>query len=272
MTGIETLQAAVGRIRSRMGRFFPGERVVFRGRNLHRDLKGIDWLELYLFGITGRRFTPEQVRLLHMMWVHTSYPDARIWNNRVVALAGSARSTSSLALSAGLAVSEARIYGRAAGFETISFLIETRRRMEMGESLSDCVQSQLAAYGRICGYGRPIINGDERIAPTKAAAAELGLDKGPHLSLIFELQDYLAESGSSIKMNYGAIGAALGADLGLSPGEYTTFMFPAFLAGMPPCYIEAGENPEGTLFPIPCDGIQYEGRDKRSWPKPDATL
>jgi hypothetical protein len=263
---IEMLQAAVGRIKSRMGRFFPGERVVFRGANLHRDLKGIDWVELYLFGITGRRFTPQQIRLLHMLWVHTSYPDARIWNNRVVALAGTARSSSTLALSAGLAVSEARIYGRGAGFETISFLIETRRRMDAGESLADCVQSQLAGYGRIAGYGRPIINGDERIAPTMALAGELGLDKGRHLALIFELQTYLADSGYGIKMNYGAISGALGADLGLSPREHLAFMFPAFLAGMPPCYIESSENPEGALFPIPCDGIRYAGRDTRPWP------
>ncbi|HMA48174.1 MAG TPA: hypothetical protein VKP60_00400 [Magnetospirillaceae bacterium] len=265
MTGVDMLKAHMGRIKSRMGRFFPGEKAVFRGQNLHRDLKGIDWMELYLFGITGRRFTPEQVKLLHMMWVHTSYPDARIWNNRVVALAGTARSTSTLALSAGLAVSEARIYGRGAGFETASFLIETRQRMEAGESLAECVQSQLAKYGRISGYGRPIINGDERIAPTMAVAGELGLDKGPHLALIFELQNHLAAQGSPIKMNYGVISAALGADLGLSARDYTTFMFPAFLAGMPPCYIEASENPEGALFPVPCGDIQYEGVDKRPW-------
>jgi citrate synthase len=266
MTGIEMLQAAAGRIKSRMGRFFPGERVVFRGQNLHRDLKGIDWVELYLFSITGRRFTPEQVRLLHMIWVHTSYPDARIWNNRVVALAGSARSSSTLALSAGLAVSEAQIYGRGVDHEAISFLIETRRRLDQGATLADCVQSQLAAYRRIAGYGRPIINGDERIKPTMALAGELGLDKGPHLALIFEVENYLVASRYRMKMNYGAIAAALGADLGLSPREYTSFMFPAFLAGMPPCYIEAGENPEGALFPVPCDAILYEGVGKRAWP------
>jgi hypothetical protein len=66
-------------------------------------------------------------------------------------------------------------------------------------------------------------------------------------------------------MNYGAMAAAFGADLGLSVREHTAFMFPLFLAGMPPCYIEASENPEGALFPVPCDGIQYEGVDKRPW-------
>ena len=44
---------------------------------------------------------------MHALWVNTSYPDARIWNNRVAALAGSARSTGNLGVSAALAVSEA---------------------------------------------------------------------------------------------------------------------------------------------------------------------
>jgi hypothetical protein len=271
MTSVERLQAAIGHIKSRMGRFFPGERVVFRGTNLHRDLKGIDWVELFLFGITGRRFTRDQVRLLHMIWVHTSYPDARIWNNRVAALAGTARSSSTLAMSAALAVSEAHIYGGGAVFEAISFLINTKARIGAGEALADCVRTHLADYRRIAGYGRPIINGDERIVPTMALAAELGFDKGPHVSLAFEVETYLVASRHRMRMNYAAISAALGADLGLSPQEFSLFMFPVFLAGMPPCYIEASENPEGALFPVPCDGIRYEGVEKRSWPGPSAS-
>ena len=82
----------VGRLKTRMGAFFPGERVVYRGHDLHVDLKDMDWIELYVFGITGRRFSPEQLRLMHALWVNTSYPDSRIWNNRVAALAGSAHS------------------------------------------------------------------------------------------------------------------------------------------------------------------------------------
>ncbi|HEY4542485.1 MAG TPA: hypothetical protein VIG66_08960, partial [Noviherbaspirillum sp.] len=81
-----------GAIKSRMGAFFPGSHVVFRGQNLHIDLKNMDWVELYVFGITGRRFTPEQLRLMHSIWTYTSYPDVRLWNNRVAALAGSTRS------------------------------------------------------------------------------------------------------------------------------------------------------------------------------------
>jgi len=43
------------------------------------------------------------------------------------------------------------------------------------------------------------------------------------------------------------------------------FRVPMFLAGMPPCYLEARENNEGALFPLSCDDIHYEGTDPRRW-------
>ncbi|MFD2272096.1 hypothetical protein ACFS07_15425 [Undibacterium arcticum] len=68
-----------------------------------------------------------------------------------------------------------------------------------------------------------------------------------------------------MRMNYGGLAAALAADLGLSPKEYYLFVFPAFLAGMQPCFIEASERPEGALYRISCADIAYEGRPQRSW-------
>jgi hypothetical protein len=70
-----------------------------------------------------------------------------------------------------------------------------------------------------------------------------------------------------MKMNYGGLAAALAADLGFSRREYYQFMFPAFLAGMVPCVSEASEHQEGTLYPISCSDILYEGKSRRSWRK-----
>ena len=55
------------------------------------------------------------------IWTHTSYPDARLWNNRVAALAGTARSTGTLGIAAALAVSEAKIYGGAHNLRAANF-------------------------------------------------------------------------------------------------------------------------------------------------------
>ncbi|GAM09079.1 citrate synthase [Geobacter sp. OR-1] len=272
MNGPEFLQQNVDCLKSSMGACFPGERAVFRGHDLHGELKDLDWMELYVFGITGRRFTPEQLRLMHAIWVLTSYPDARIWNNRVAALAGSARSTGTLGVAAALAVSEASIYGRGIDVKAIEFITVTRKALDNGVELADCVQAELKKHRGIAGFGRPLASGDERIAPIMALAHSLGLDEGPHVRLAFDVNEFLLSGRWRLGMNFGAIAAAFGADLGLSTREYYLFVFPAFLAGMPPCFIESAQRTEGALFPLSCEHILYEGEPKRSWQPEDRLL
>lgn len=265
MNGPELLAAHAGILRTQVGACWPGTRAVFRGHDLHKDLHAADWLELYLFGITGRRFTPQQVKLLHGLWVLTSYPDARIWNNRVAALAGSSRSSPVLGLSAALAVSEARIYGGGPGLRAIDFFQRAAKATACGQALRDFIVEELKSR-HIYGYGRPIDSCDERLPWLAGLAKEQGLDQGPHFKMAHEVETILLEMGkTNLRMNYAGMTAALGADLGLTPREFHLFRVPMFLAGMPPCWVEAAEKPAGALFPIPCEKIAYEGVPIRPW-------
>jgi len=266
MNPAAALEDHVGTWKSRMGAFFPAEqRTVFRGHDLHRELKDMGWVELCLYGITGRRHTPQQVRFLEALCVFTSYPDPRIWNNRVAALAGTARSTGALGISAALAVSEAHIYGRGNEMQAISFFLATRKTLDDGGSLEACVRREVATYRRVAGYGRPLVNADERMGPTMTLARELGFADGPHVRLAYSVEQFLLASGRELRLNYGGLISAFGADLGFTPQEFYLFIYPVFLAGMHPCFIEAAEQPEGTLFPLPCDRIAYQGPEKRRW-------
>lgn len=258
-------RACVGRVRSRVGGLRADRRVLYRGRDLHADLQGIDWLELYAFGITGRRFSRSEVRLMHALWVNTSYPDARIWNNRVAALAGSSRSNGNLGMAAALAVSEAHIYGRGNEVQAVAFFLRARRSLDHGAMLAECLEEEMRLHGRIAGYGRPLLEGDERIAPAMAFADSLGLGSGRHVQLAFEIDRHFLASGKPLRMNYGALVSAFGADLGFTPEQFTLFMFPSFLAGMPPVYLDARAQPEGTLLPLPCDAVRYGGPPPRTW-------
>lgn len=266
MKGPTLLKEHAGHLKTRMGACFPGSHTVFRGHDLHADLKDMDWVELYLFGITGRRFSREQIKLFHAIWVYTSYPDARLWNNRVAALAATARSSANLGITAALAVSEATTYGGRAGIRAIDFLLRAQREIERGVNLEQLVLKE-ARERRIYGYGRPINSTDERIPWMMALVRRLGLDGGAYLKLAFEVERILVAHNPKLKMNYAALHAALVADMGLSAREYQLLRIPTFLAGMPPCLLEAAEKPEGTLFPVPCDGVAYEGVQKRSWRK-----
>jgi hypothetical protein len=260
------LEHHAGRLRTRMGGAFVGQRAVFRGHDLHADLADMDWLALYVFGITGQRYTPAQIKVLHAIWVYTSYPDARIWNNRVAALAGSARSTGNLGIAAALAVSEAEIYGRGIDIRAASFIQRARQVLASGASLDDCVREELKRHRAIAGYGRPIAAGDERLPPMMRLIEQLGLADGPHLVAARAVEQHLQAGRWRLRMNYAAVAAALTADMGFTPRQHYQFTFPAFLAGMQPCYIEASEQPAGTLLPLSCDNVAYEGPAPRRWP------
>ena len=250
------------RMSTRVGQAFVGTRAVFRGHDLHAHLRHMDWMALYVLGITGRHHSEPQVKLLHALWVCTSYPDARIWNNRTAALAGSARSTPGLNVTTALAMSEATIYGGHPYVSSIDFLI---RAQQHSESLLHFVEAELSK-GRIYGYGRPIASIDERLPWVLGIARELALDGGPHLRIALEVEEMLVERNPKLRMNYAALMSALCADLGFSPTEMHHFQVPVFLAGMSPCFIEAAERAPGTVFPMSCAHIDYEGPAPRRWP------
>lgn len=259
------LEEYVGILKTRVGACWPGTRAVFRGHDLHRELRDIDWLEMYVFGITGRRFTPAQIKLLHGIWALTSYPDARLWNNRVGALAGSARSSAVLGLAGAVAVTEAGIYGGGPGIRAIEFFTRIGQAVAAGGDLHALVHEELKTRW-IYGYGRPVNCIDERLPPLIALAKDLQLDGGAHYQIAFEIEKILlAEVKPFLKMNYAALTAALATDLGFTPRQYQLFNILKTLAGMPPCIVEAAEKPEGAVFPIPCKDIAYEGVAARTW-------
>jgi hypothetical protein len=249
-----------------MGAWFPGERVIFRGKDLFHELNDLSWMGLLLYGITGRIFNKKQIRLFEGIWtLCTSYPDPRLWNNRVAALAGTARSTATLAISAANAASEASIYGYRPILQVSDFLFRIQQCLEKGDELEELVQAELKKYKIIPGYGRPITRKDERIEPLMALAKKLGFSKGPYVKLAFDVEKILLDGRWRLHMNIASVMAALAADQGLSCREYYHYAILSFSAGMLPCYIEALEKTEGTFFPLNCDRIQYEGKPRRAW-------
>ncbi|MFG6439559.1 hypothetical protein [Roseateles sp. LKC17W] len=252
-------------LRTRVGACWPGTRAVFRGLDLHRDLAGAGSMDLFLFGITGRRFGAHELRLLDGMWALTGYPDTRLWNNRVAALAANARSLPSLALAAGLAASEARVFGGGPAFFAIEFLLRAGERQRAGDGVEAIVADELARQRRILGYGRPIHATDERLPPLLALAGREGLADGPHLRLALDIEQVLLRRKSFLKLNYAGATAALAADLGLTARQYQLYNVFKTMLGMPPCVVEAAEKPEGTLMPTACSQVVYEGHPSRCW-------
>lgn len=266
MRGPKTLLEHEDRWVTNMGAWFPGERVVFRGKDLFHDLRNLSWMSLLLYGITGRFLKERQVRLLEGLWtLCISYPEPRLWNNRVATLAGTVRSTATLAISSANGVSEATIYGHRPIIRAIDFLLRTKQRIDEGADLEGLIETELITYRTIAGYGRPVTRTDERIGPLMGLARELGFSDGPHVALAFQIERILLEGRWRLNMNIAALAAALAADQELSPSEYYAFLVLGFSGGMFPCFMDAIGKPEGTFFPLRCSRLKYEGVNCRTW-------
>jgi hypothetical protein len=248
-----------------MGAAVAQESVMFRDRMLHHDFRGASWFELYLFGITGRVFNSQQLQILNAMWIFTSYPDPRIWNNRVAALAGTVRSTGSLAVGAAIAVSEAEIYGAKPIIQAVGALKKALEWVDNGNQLAEFLTAELKSRRKIAGFGRPKAMGDERIQPLLEYLDQVGFQHGRHVGLAFEIEKFLRDGRWRFRLNYAGLVAAVCADMGLSAREAYLYSISGFLAGFLPCYIDAIEHPIGSFFPMRCARIHYEGPRPRSW-------
>lgn len=269
MNGPKTLLESEDNWVTDIGMFIPGKQVVFRGKDLFSELQDIRWMGIHLYGITGRFFSERQLRLFEALWViSVSYPDPRIWNNRVAALAGTARSNCPLAVSAATAVTDATVYGHRPSKGAMVFLLRTQEQLDEGANLEELVLNELKQRRKIFGYGRPqVVDAglDERIAPILEVARRLKLDKGRYLKLALEIDRILANSRYRIRMNVAGLAAALCTDQGLTAQEFFAFLIPAYIGGITPCYLDALNHPEGSLFPLRCSRIDYQGKSRRSW-------
>ena len=227
----QNLFDAEDRVITKMGRSFLSERVVFRGQDLHHQLKDLSWIELYAFGITGQNYSESQVKLLNYIWLSTSYPDKSIWPNHITALAGNFRTTPALALSAGIAACEATIFGGKPFRTSIDFFIRCRQQLETGKTLKSFVNDEISTHKIIYGYGRPLASTDERVPHLIKFVKQLGINETEHFDIAIDVAKLL-KGEKGLNMNVAALYAALGADLGFNAKTFHTFMTLCFVDGM----------------------------------------
>lgn len=261
---IEDLNRLESLLETHIGKAFLSERVVMRGKDLHHELGDRQWMDVFLYAITGRQFTESQLRFLNFMWVASSYPDPGIWPNQVAALGGSARSTASLSLLAGLAVSEAKIYGRRPERKILDFFHRAACAEDVGISIEDFILQELSERRIVAGYGRPLARVDERIPHTLKLIEELGLEKGRYFQLAFKVYEYLKRE-RNLSINIAALNTAIIADMGMSTEEYQQFLTVVFITGIAPCYQDARARPEGSFFAMRCENLNYRGHEYRRW-------
>ena len=266
MTLHNTLEHFEDNWQTSMGGWYPCDKVILRGKNVFTELNNHSWMQYLLFAVTGRE-SEKIARLVEGIWViSTSFPDPRIWNNRVSALAGTARSTGALAAAASVAVTEATLYGLRPIKGAADFFCRADQRLGSGESLESIVDSELKQFRSVYGYGRPMAKSDERVQPMMELAHSIGCGNGKFIKLAFEVGDYLSSTRLKYQINIAAVCAALLIDEELKPIDFYNLMILGFSAGAMACFIDANNQQEGTFFPLRTSRLAFSGSiEEKKW-------
>lgn len=214
-------------------------------------LNSLEWLSNYVQAITGRPHTTAQLKVLQASLVITGYPDARLWNNRAVTIASNVGSTRELALAAGLAISEAWVYGIGAISESY-LLLQALARSPAGVDDTAVLNAHKQKFGRWAGYGRPMTNHDERLGVIRDIMLQLGLAPGKHFQLAQNLGQVLEKRPRPLAQNQASASAAIFLDIGFTRDEMIRFSTFRFLLGMYPLLQFAQNERPGTLFAARC--------------------
>ena len=239
--------------------------VLHRGKDIFTELRDKTWFEYLLFAVTGSE-NPKLARLIEGIWVIcTSYPDPRLWNNRVAAFAGTARSSGHLAIAGAVAVTEASIYGGQPILKVADFLSRATNQLQKGEKLQQVLDNEISQNGKVYGYGRPGFGEDERIQPLLDFVKEANIERGRYTELVFEIEKYFACFKRRLQPNIAALVTGLLLDQGLKAREIYYLYILGFSGGFLPCYLDAQAQPEGALFPLRSKRVKYCGVAPRSW-------
>tara|TARA_R110002096_G_scaffold334816_2_gene528479 strand:+ start:682 stop:1494 length:813 start_codon:yes stop_codon:yes gene_type:complete len=251
---------------SSIGGTTPGQGAMFRGHDMFEKFNHWNWLKMFYFSSTGKELSINSERFFNGIYCMCfSYPDPRIWNNGVAALAATARSTAQLAVCSASAVSEASFYGGPPVMKSLDFLLKAKALADSGKSLDEIVKNEKSKNEFIYGYGRPVVSRDERVKPAMALLKELDLFDRPYVQFALEIETQLKKKNKDIGLNIGGVFAAFCADEGMSANEVYYMMVVCFSVGMIACYIDSLEKEEGLFFPSQCSSIKYTGTETRHW-------
>jgi len=244
-----------------------GGEATLHGYNIHQELiHHASWMQSMILSVTGRQYPENVAQFIEAMFVATGYPDPRLWCNRIVSFAGTARCPAAGAISAGIASAEGKVYGGQSEYFAAKFLDSAHTiHMEQGKVPLERFVKQYVQNKRVVyGYGRPLTKVEERIAPMERVAEKLGIVQGEYLLTAWQVEKQLKRW--RMVMNYGGYVAARLMDFNFSAKEIHQLLITIFYIGLQPCYIEAFEKEPGTFLPIACEDILYEGLEERDVP------
>ncbi len=243
-----------------------GDAIYNHGYSMMDDLVGYkSFYQVLLLNITGRMPDKRLADWIEASCICLSWPDPRIWCNKIGTFAGSMRCSPVVGVSMGILASDSRMYAAGAVKPGASFIVQALKKNKNGRSVLDIIEDELQHKTAIMGFKRPLATGDERIPPLERTSKALGFGIGEHLELAYEIDNKLQHHYKE-SMNVLGYCVAFLSDQGLTPDEiartYSTWVH----SGVHACYAEAYDNPPESFLPLRCNDIDYQGKPMRQIP------
>lgn len=246
--------------------------ILLRGYKIIGDMTGkVSFIQAWALAITGRLPTRKEDRLLNAMCVNTAIVDPRFWFNRSARLAATVKGSPAGCMAAGIATKDGAFFSAGPAYNTAKFFKNSLKRIRAKEaSLEDIVREKIHNKEILTGFGRVLARGrDERNDALLTLATELGLDKGPHLALAFEVEKLLQKHKSTdLHMNAGGLRSALLLDMNFEPHQVMVFYQIMHIIGLAGNVAEAFEQQPGQFLPLTDEDIDYGGPGLRHTPVP----
>ena len=265
-----------GKIKSRKGGWQIGSGIQSHGYDLMNEIVGhCSYMQLVTLNASGRLPSRAFADWLEALHICLSWPDPRIWCNRIGALGGSAGTSAITATCAGVMAADSRSYGTRPLLEGVEFIQRAHREVEAnGISVTDFVDTEVKKHGgkpHLMGYARPIAKGDERISAMERVAQGLGFEHGPHLRLAYKIEKKLSAEFDET-MNINGYVSAFFSDQGYTPLEVYRICSVLVFSGVTACFVDAADREEGTFAPLQVADIDYAGKAARELPQRAAEL
>jgi len=252
-------------IKSSVGGWRIGKGVNSHGYDLLKDLVGKhSFFEVLILHATGR--LPENNFHIFVENVHLamSYPDHRIWCNRIASLGATSGLEPCSSTLLGTMAQDSTGYGVGTLTACGQFLIKINEGLSH-RTLKDLLETEIKktrGKPKIIGYSRPIANGDERIAALKQVAVEQSLKTGKYEKLAFDIDHYLTGNYNE-SINFSAYVSAVMLDNGYTCDEIERIYTFVVALGALACYRDYSSQDSLAFKPLKITDLEYTGKQPR---------
>ena len=215
--------------------------------------------------VTARLPERRLADFLEGLFICLSWPDPRIWCNKMGAFSAMTRAGPTAAIAAGGLAGDSTMYGPGTVPAVDAFLKSAYKQIiEQGRSVEEFVDDVAYRGGKLHapGFARPLAKGDERITAMRRYADELGFVAGDYENLANRIEDHLAQREGE-GLNLSGYFTAFMYDRGYSMQELMGITAWCISTGVYAAYFEQIERPPEAFLSLKVDDIEYTGPERR---------